>query len=394
MSGKEVFMSKESINTMVTKAKVAVIVLDSGFTRDSVARVKNLLGYYDLNTGICAVGQPMVGGEARELVLHVAQDPLNHGSIILDRLLDFDSELPVVLVRAFAPQGGLIRTRFEQGIIASAGWTEAYLWAQNLCVQKGYFSVANCSFGGFHQALDGSGWESFQLAQVVGPGKPGHLVAAAAGPGDGRAIHASLTLPGGQTEVIHSHQDGPSTYNLLLNRLSQEGRVEDQVKGDESRAGGSVVDFDLQVKINGWDVLACRGKDLVPNLWNGKQQFTFEVDGVGDVQFAISLAPGPTARFDMFISREEGARFSNFIDSELVSEPAILSEVIAVGLEGAAYGSCHVKGIAKPELLLSGPGPISFRTPEVTFALTRLLADNPALDLPAARAELQGQAGQ
>jgi hypothetical protein len=380
-------MSSETTK-MAPKARVAVIVLDSGFTRESVSRVKNLLGYCDLNTGISAVGQPMLEGQARELVLAIAQDPLNHGSIILERLLAFDPELPCVLVRGFAQDGGLIRTRFEQGKIAAAGWTEGYLWAQNICAQKGYFSVANFSFGGFHHALDGSGWESFQLAQVVGPGKPGHLLAAAAGPGDGRAIHASLTVAGGQTEVVHGHQDGTSTYNLWLGRLGEPCLGEKRLADDLLTDVSSARDFDLQVKINGRTVLTCQGRDLVPNLWNGKKQCTFEVPGAGDVAIAISLAPGIPSRFDLFISREEGARFSDFVDSELVSEPAVLSEVIAVGLKEGSYGSCSVKGIDKPEVLLSGHGPISFRTPEVTFALVELLAENPALDVPGARAEL------
>jgi len=378
-------MSSESTK-LAEKARVAVIVLDSGFTRESVAKVKNLLGYCDLNTGISAVGQPMVEGPARELVLAIAQDPLNHGSIILERLLAFDPDLPVVLVRGFAKDGGLIRTGFEQGKIAIAGCTEGYLWAQNICAQKGYLSVANFSFGGFHHALDGSGWESFQLAKVVGPGKPGHLLAAAAGPGDGRAIHASLTVEGGHTEVVHGDQDGTSTYNLWVNRLSGD-------REDGGRQGGEALsrpttDFDLQVKIDGRPVLAFQGRDLVPNIWNGKQQFTFDVQGTGDLAIAISVASGPSARFDLFISREEGARFSDFVDSELVSEPAVLSEVIAVGLKDASYGSCRVKGIDKPEVLLAGQGPISFRTPEVTFALAQLLAVDPDLDVPLARALL------
>jgi hypothetical protein len=386
-------MSSEESTKLAPKARVAVIVLDSGFARESLARVKNLLGYLDINSGISAVGQPMVEGQARELVLAMAQDPLHHGSIILERLLELDPDLPLVLVRGFAPEGGLIRTRFEQGQIASDGWTEGYLWAQNICAQRGYLSVANFSFGGFHHAADGSGWESFQLAKVVGPGKPGHLLAAAAGPGDWRAIHASLCLDGGSAEVVHGHQEGASTYNLWVNRFFPATPVqtlagENCPETEQLGAGEATRDFQIQARLNGQLVITFRGQDLVPNLWNDKQQLTFDLPGAGDVEIAITLAAGPSARFDLFISREEGARFSDFVDSELVSEPAVLSQVIAVGLKNASYGSCYVKGVEKPEILLSGQGPISFRTPEVTFALTRLLAQDPTLDAPSARAEL------
>ncbi len=362
-------------------AKVAVIIVDSGFAPSSVTRVKNLLGYLDLNSGIAVVGKPMVEGQARELVLSMAQDNLNHGTIILERLLALDPDLPLVLVRGFAPEGGLIRTVFEQGKIARDGWTEAYLWAQNLCAEKGYLTVANFSFGGFHHALDGSGWESFQLSRVVGAGKPGHLLAAAAGPGDDRAIHACLSLQCGGSEVVHADQDGTTTYNLWVNRLCAESEA---------------VDFDIEVKINGQTVFTYHGQELKPNLWNGKQQITFAVPGSGAVEIFLARAtarnPGDhsAARFDLYVSREggEAARFSDFIDHELVCEPAVLSEVIAVGLKDSTYGKSRIMGIDKPEVLLDGYGPISFRTPEITFALSRMLAQDPSLDLPAARARL------
>ena len=41
---------------------------------------------------------------------------------------------------------GMISSPVE--IIATRGWTEAYLWAVELCRKLGIGSVANCSFGG------------------------------------------------------------------------------------------------------------------------------------------------------------------------------------------------------------------------------------------------------
>jgi hypothetical protein len=376
--------------------KAAVIVLDSGFASESMARVRNLLGYMDLNSGISVVGQPMVEGQARELVLALAQDKLNHGTIILERLLALDPDLPIVLVRGFAPEGGLIRTVFEQGKIVRDGWTEGYLWAQNLCASKGYLSVANFSFGGFHHAIDGSGWESFQLGKVVGPGKPGHLLAAAAGPGDGRAVHASLSLEGGGNAVVHARQESASTYNLWVNRLpaavpSATGQTQPvvDVSLPHSNQASPIRDFEIEVRIDGRLSLAYSGKDLVANIWNGKQQITFAVPGAGLVEIALKLASGPAARFDVYISREgENAHFLDCVDSELVCEPAVYSQVIAVGLKQGSYGDCLVQGLTKPEVLLDGNGPISFRTPEITFALARLLNENPSLDVTSARAEL------
>ncbi|MBS1996272.1 MAG: hypothetical protein JSS86_08180 [Cyanobacteria bacterium SZAS LIN-2] len=372
------------MSMQTNKGRVAVIILDSGFSPEVLARVRNLLAYQDLNTGLSLVGKPFIQGEARGFLHSIARDPLNHGSIILERLLDMDPDLPLVLVRAFAPQGGLIRTGFEQGAVVADGWTEAYLWAQNICAQKGYMSVANFSFGGFHHTLDGQGWENFQLSRVVGPGKPGHLLAGAAGPGDGRAVHASLTVEPGKdkTGYLHAIQSGDATYNLLVDRLVD---------------GAEVCDFEIEATFNGQHLFHYRGLDLRPNIWNGKQQFTFDVYpqgfGVagGELTLAITVAGERAARFDVFISREDGSYFRDCVDSELVCEPALYDSVIAVGLGDAAYGVCRVGGIKKPEVLVSGHGPISFRTPEVTFALVKMLAENPNLDVPAARAQLLAQ---
>jgi len=375
-------------------APVAVIILDSGFSPQVLGRVRNLLAYQDLNSGLSIVGQPIIGqdSQARQFIQSITQDPLNHGSVILERLLDCDPDLPLILVRGFGPQGGLIRSRFEQGKLVADGWTEAYLWAQNICAQKGYCSVANFSFGGFHHTMDGKGWENFQLSKVVGAGKPGHLLAGAAGPGHGRAVHASLSLAPAESREVHAVQSGNATYNLLVDRL---------VPVDASETKSNLRDFILEVCLDGRQLFTCRGLDLVPNLWNGKQQLTFEVSAGqrSEVTFKLSLLEqvehvehvDGVAKFDLFISREEGAYFKNCVDSELVCEPALFDTVIAVGLKGASYGTCRVSGWQKPEILLEGSGPISFRTPEVTFALVKMLRLNPELDVPTAREGLMAR---
>lgn len=42
--------------------KNAVIVIDSGFSQDVVAQVKNLIGFYDLNSCIAVTGAPLIIG--------------------------------------------------------------------------------------------------------------------------------------------------------------------------------------------------------------------------------------------------------------------------------------------------------------------------------------------
>ncbi|HMO23098.1 MAG TPA: hypothetical protein PKC98_19220, partial [Candidatus Melainabacteria bacterium] len=83
---------------------------------------------------------------------------------------------PVVLVRAYTNEIRLRRTRFQDGKVVSPGWTAAYSWAVELCRERGYNTVTNCSFGGYTHAMDGSGWEAPSLRQWTGPGKPGHII--------------------------------------------------------------------------------------------------------------------------------------------------------------------------------------------------------------------------
>ena len=352
-----------------------VIVLDSGFSREVVEKVRHLVGFWDLNSGLrLAPDLNRTGGPEGELspeqkaqVLIATTDPLNHGSVVLARLLAASAELPVILLRVFADDGASIKSRFDDsGALSGPGWTEAYLWAQHLCSERGFASVANCSFGGFHHAMDGSGWESYQLSRVIGPGKPGHIVVAATGPGDGSALHASCqTRENSRTSTVSAWQPGPTTYNIWVDRKQE---------------GSGTRDFALVARLDGVEVFRQSGLDLRANFWNGRQQSRVRVDGHGLVQFEfVSVEPDQT-RFDLFISEtsDAGGKTSYFcdnVDCELVSEPAVFAQVIAVGLKTGSYGSRH-----KPDVLLEGFGPISFRTPEVTYALSCALTANPPLD--------------
>ncbi len=81
----------------------------------------------------------------------------------------------------------------------------------------------------------------------------------------------------------------------------------------------------------------------------------------------------------------EDACFFDHVDAEAISEPACLSQVIAVGLRTGSYGNCMVNGIAKPEVKLAGGGPISFRIAEVTALVASLLEADPTMDIAQVR---------
>lgn len=357
--------------------KNAVIIVDSGFSQEVVAQVKNLIGFYDLNSGISISGAPLIEGDRAQFVLrHLCGDSLNHGTIILRRLLELDPECAFVLVRAFDHAGRHIRTRWSDGKVASDGWVEGYLWARQLCENRGLTSVANLSFGGFAHAQDGSGWESFKLASVVGDSKAGHVLVAATGPGDGRAHHCSFTAS--EKIVVHGFQRGTSTYNLWVDR---------NVPGNSEHSA-----WLLAVKVNGAEVAQYQGRFIQNNIWNDRQQLTFVVEGEGDFEFSITpVAEFTPTRFDIFISRSQEACFYNYVDDELVSEPACLPHVIAVGLQSGSYGTCCVNGVSKPEIKLAGNGPISFRTPEVTALVASMLESDPTLGIAQVRQKLQAQ---
>lgn len=373
--------------------KNAVIVIDSGFSQDVVAQVKNLIGFYDLNSGIAVTGAPLIKGDQAQFVLqNLCRDPLDHGSIVLRGLLLRKPDCAFVLVRAFDDAGALQRTGWSNGRVVSDGWVEAYLWARQLCASRGFTSVANLSFGGYSHAQDGSGWESFKLASVVGSGQPagsadensagqnlaGHVLVAATGPGDGRGIHCSFAAS--ENTVVHGFQGSTSVYNLWVDR--------------NVSSNAEHCHWQLLVKINGREVSQHQGHLIPRNIWNDRQQLTFVLEGEGNFEFSITPASASgdavlaSTRFDIFVAQGEDACFFDHVDADAVSEPACLSQVIAVGLQAGSYGNCTVNGIAKPEVKLAGGGPISFRIAEVTALVAGLLEANPTLDIAQVRQQL------
>jgi hypothetical protein len=148
----------------------AIIIIDSGFDAGSMKGAENVIGICDLNDCRTEVGAPFL---SQAQLAAFANDPGRHGSIVLEQVRERMPDAPLILIRAIDPEQGLIRTGWSNGVQISPGWTEAYLWAVELATARGMRSVANCSFGGYMHALDGTGWESFQLSKVSGAGKPG-----------------------------------------------------------------------------------------------------------------------------------------------------------------------------------------------------------------------------
>jgi hypothetical protein len=339
--------------------KNVIIIIDSGFARETVERVKNLVAFVDLPEQVKIAGKPIIEHDDRARVLDFTCDHLNHGTIVLDKLLALDSELHFILISAFA-DNRLIRTQWHDGEISQEGWVDALVWAVELAQSLGYTSVSNCSFGGFEHAMDGSGWEAFQLSKLQQ--NAGHIVVAAAGPGDGRAIHATVALSNGE-KTVSGYQSGTASYNLWVNRLVE-----------SNSENGAEETWQLITRLNGIEVGRQEG-GFAANIWNNRQQLTFTLYGEGNFELVLSRTGERSTRFDIFISRGD-AHFKNYVDSELVSEPACLPQVIAVGFTDGVYGTCRIAGLEKPDIRLAGSGPISFRTPEITFAVHQLLTAN------------------
>lgn len=352
--------------------KQVFIVIDSGFSLESLRDAK-VLAVRDLERGVTVIGAPTVGSGALE---SFAYDPLSHGSIVLQRLRAQAPEVPVILIRAIGADGRIIRTGWNNGNVASDGWTEAYLWAVALCKQRGLTSVANCSFGGITHAADGTGWESHQLSQVLGKDKSGHVLVAAAGPGDGRAVHASWRTPAGSSTWVSVTQNSTTAYNFWAGTAHQQ--------------------WWLTVRSNGEVAGRFDGAGLDANMWNGRQQLTFEVQGDGNVtmEFTLSDSADKLLRCDCWVRGESSARFDNYVDSQLIVEPAVYPQVIAVGFQHGSYAPDQNHEGAKPDVLVSGTGEISFRTPEVTATVARLLSDDATLDVDKVRQLLGGIYGK
>ena len=218
--------------------------------------------------------------------------------------------------------------------------------------------------------MDGTGWEAFRLGQHTGPGKGGHIVVAGAGSGDGRAIHASCLGDAGSFTDITARQKGSTTYNLWAG-----------LQGPASQR------WKLEVFLNEQKSGYFEGAELAANFWNNRQQLTFTVHGEGDVKFRLH-APEAT-RFDLWINHQDDAIFTSHADPDLIVEPAVFPEVIAVGLAAGRYACDQTEVDAKPEVLLSGSGPVSFRLPEVVSKIAAWLNEEPQLDVEAVRLRLR-----
>ncbi len=394
--------------------RTAAIIIDTGFSAESMQSAQNILALIDVRSGVMTPGYPTLSWECNQDVLErFAGDPYNHGSMVLSALMREAPDLPVVLIRAF-DDARLLRTTFYKGKVAKPGWTEAYLWAVQLCKGLGLSTVANMSFGGYTHAADGSGWESHCLATVTGPGKPGHIILAGAGTGTGDAIHASWrTEPGKVTEVT-AEQNAFTTYNFW-----------------SSADPGSLQysNWLLEVFLNGNKISEEFSGDLIPNLWNNRKQVTFNVEGEGIVKIRTSRFWGADSRyrdlmefsrglissnealdkeqasrsfcakkpllavakkkldvmrFDCWINRVQcHSSFLDHYDPMTIAEPAIFPHVIGVGLNSGTYAPDQTEIGAKPDLLLDGDGPVSFRLPEITAEVAGYLSADPTLDVVA-----------
>ncbi len=426
------------------KDKSAVIIIDTGFSLESLRQARKVLAVINVATGKISTGSPrLTWADNADVLSAFAHDPTNHGSLVLKSLTALAPDLPVVLVRGYNEEQEMARTIFRHGKQVRAGWTEAYLAAVAICRERGLASVANLSFGGYHHALDGTGWESHCLAQVTGAGRPGHIVVAGAGAGDGSAIHASWRVETGASQEVRAFQSCPTTYNLWC-------------AADANSPESS--NWLLEVFLNDKLVVQELSGHVMPNLWNDRKQITFRVPGAGRTRIRVSrfwntgteggdsllgaepgrqgflsrgndsrrgeigsnrqalrgiLASsdkgrGPVGvttsattkqmarakldplRFDCWISQcKADAAFLDHKDAMSIAEPAIFPHVIAVGLKSGAYAADQNQPGHKPELLLDGNGPISFRLPEVAAQIARLLAADPSLDVVAVLEQLK-----
>lgn len=346
--------------------RCAFIVIDSGFSHEVLRRSRKVLACWDLSQD-----RPLIGADylAPQELDSFAGDPLNHGSIVLSRLLDRCPDAPLVLVKAF-DYNSIQRTVWRNGQIVRPGWSEAYVWAVELCRERNLSSVANCSFGGFQHAMDGSGWEAEQLKRVTGPGRAGHVLVAAAGPGDGRAQHAQFMLLGGDEKTFVADQDGTGEYNLWFGLGQKHGR--------KNR-------WQLEVDLNGRSLFAKWSGEVGENIWNERQQFKFTVEGSGRVQIRVKRSSSQKCADESCALKVDcwtvDGWFHNYVSPLLVSEPACFPHVLAVGLRTLQYNPFQTQAGEKPDVLLGGSEQISFRTPEVTAAVNHLLAQDPGMDL-------------
>lgn len=347
--------------------KVAIVIADTGFSEEALAGATCILGVYDLVNRRVQLGNPYISDKAE--LRSFAGDPHQHGSNVLKVVTALAPDVPLVLIRSHDADATIIRTEWLSGGKQGAdGWTEAYLWAVALCELHGLASVANMSFGRIFHACDGTGWENFQFAKVVGHGKPGNVIVAAAGPGDGRARHASFTATPDAPVALEVVQESQTSYNFWTKASGTEG---------EKAPGGWVLD----VLVGAHHVMRIDGDDLPANFWNGRKQHQFTLSTSAAITFRVWLKPEQKhdVAFECWVGAGD-ARFLNHVDSTYIVEPAALPAVIAVGLRSGNYSDSQTLPGHKPDVLIEGDGPISFRLPEVVVKVARMLDDNPELD--------------
>lgn len=342
------------------KKETAFIIIDTGFSEGVLQSAPRIIGFYDLVNRRVVMHDRREGGLAVPDCKPIARDP-GHGSMVLANLLRLKPDAPIVLIRSHDDDGNLMQTSFQGGIQVADGWTEAYLWAVALCKMRGFNSVANCSFGRFMHAMDGTGWVQHQLSRVTGAGKPGHILVAAAGAGDGRAVHACWLTAGGGMTVVDCAQTGDTTFNFWT----------------DDRDG-----WTLEVARDGRIEQRHDGNSLPVNFWNNRKQLTFTVPGSGWIQLVTRCSGSGEQRFDCW-ARGDGARFRSHVDANGIVEPAILPAVLAVGFRHGAYADDQRDPGAKPDVLIEGKGMISFNLPRVDAVVADMLSESPGLDLPA-----------
>ena len=185
---------------------------------------------------------------------------------------------------------------------------------------------------------------------------------AAAGAGNGAARRASGKVQADSTTEIGIYQNGEAAYNLWM-------------------SADTPADWNLSLYQGDHCFYNVDGTNIARNFWNNRQQVTFKSSIAGDGRLVLSHGksnPRPLS-FDCWV-QEGQASFLDHINPELVSEPAVFPDVVSVGIKDLSYSPFQNEAGHKPDVLIPGVGPVSFRTPEVTLAVGRMLKENPQLD--------------
>lgn len=166
----------------------AAIIFDSGFSPEVLSKVRHIAGFIDLVNGFMVQGDPYLSPEQRaQITADWSQDLFNHGTVILNMFCEQIPDCPVYLARVITPADRVVRTVFADGQLVQNGWSEAYTSCVQHARKHGMQTVASLSWGGYRSVSDSvSTWEHSELSKLVGAGKKGHVVVAAAGTGSKR----------------------------------------------------------------------------------------------------------------------------------------------------------------------------------------------------------------